>query len=76
MGDLPRLVIHAAEQRIVVGGDLMECGIRWPGVPGDVRIYSPRQGQDDLFSAFDHAEVSELLQFDDWSEDDDGDGTL
>jgi hypothetical protein len=75
VGDQPRLVIRVGDQRIVIDGNLLDVEILWPGVPGDVRAYRPRESQDDLFTAFEHAEASEQLEIDDWTHDE-GDSEL
>lgn len=71
LADRPRLIINAADQRLIIDQDLVACTVAWPGVPGDHRGYAPRRADDDLFSAFEHAEAIEALELDEsgwWDE--------
>ena len=76
MADEPRRIIRVADQRIVIEGELMPSDVTWPGVPDDFRSYAPKEAQENLFTAFEQAEATELLELDETSWDEDGEGTL
>lgn len=70
----PRLTLMAADQRIVIEGNLATCEVSWPGVKDDHRTYLSREVEDNLFTAFEQMEAEEHLVLDEawWQEDDDG----
>lgn len=67
----PRLTLLAADQRIVIEGNLATCRISWPGVKDDHRTYLSREIPDNLFTAFEQTEAEEQLSLDEawWRED-------
>ncbi len=76
----PRIILKFGTQAAIVGADLVQFVVTWPGIPGDEKPLVPRIQADDLFSWADLSEAldheSEWEGFDegdeDWDEDGDG----
>lgn len=70
----PRLTLLAADQRIVIEGNLATCDVSWPGVKDDHRTYLSREVEENLFTTFEQMEAEEQLVLDEawWGDDEDG----